>query len=106
MDAGAGPGVGAGLGVRVRPAADGDWAAVAALVNPYIETTTINFRTAPQTPADWSADWCRHRERYLWLVAAVADGAADERVVGVAYAGPWKPREAPMRSCRGAPPPR
>jgi len=59
------------------------------IVNHYIATTKLNFRTELQTPEDWTKDWQHLRERYPWLVATV-----DERVVGVAYAGPWKARSA------------
>ncbi|WP_412735455.1 GNAT family N-acetyltransferase [Krasilnikovia sp. MM14-A1259] len=75
--------------VTVREATAADWPAVADLVNHYIATTTVNFRTEAQTPQDWTADWTQYRERYPWLVATDAG-----RVVGVAYAGPWKARDA------------
>ncbi|GAA2403540.1 N-acetyltransferase [Catellatospora methionotrophica] len=75
--------------VEVRPAAAGDWAAVAELVNFYIATTTVNFRTEPQTPQVWAEDWARGRDRHPWLVAVV-----DGEVAGIAYAGQWKARAA------------
>lgn len=73
----------------VRLAAAGDMADVCRIVNHYIAATTVNFRTAPQTGEEWTADWSTHRTRYPWLVA-------DEggRVVGLAYAVPFKPRAA------------
>lgn len=75
--------------LAVRFAQVADMAAVCDIVNHYIAGTTYNFRTSPQTPEDWIADWTRCHKRYPWLVATI-----DGRVVGVAYAGPWKPRAA------------
>ncbi|GAB1691236.1 GNAT family N-acetyltransferase [Krasilnikovia sp. M28-CT-15] len=75
--------------MTVREATAADWPEVAGIVNHYIATTTVNFRTEPQTPQQWLAEWRRHRDRYPWLVAT--DGG---RVAGVAYAGPWKARPA------------
>lgn len=75
------------LAVRLATAAD--LPAVCALINHYIAASTFNFRTAPQVPEEWLAEWTAHHERYPWLVAE-ADGA----VHGVAYAGPWKGRAA------------
>jgi phosphinothricin acetyltransferase len=75
--------------LTVREAIDADWPAVAAIVNHYIATTTVNFRTEPLSAGDWAADWKQYRERYPWLIAADGD-----RVVGVAYATPWKARNA------------
>jgi len=73
----------------VRTASAADMTAFADLVNPYIEQTTINFRTLPQTPQDWAADWERLHEWYPWLVAS--SGSA---IVGIAYATPWNARSA------------
>jgi len=73
----------------VRFADVADMAAVCDLVNHYIATTTINFHTAPLTEEEWIADWQQHHARYPWLVTT-----RGERVVGVAYAAPWKTRAA------------
>lgn len=75
--------------VTVREATAADWPAVTDIVNHYIATTTLNLHTEARTLQDWTADWTRYRERYPWLVAT-----DDDRVVGVAYAGPWKARNA------------
>lgn len=77
----------ASVGVRLAEAADME--AVCEIINHYIATTTYNFRTSPQTPGDWVAEWTRYHTRYPWLVATT--GA---RVVGFAHAGPWKARAA------------
>ncbi len=63
--------------------------AVCEIVNHYIRTTVINFRTAPQDPSDWTADWQKSHTHYPWLVAS-----RDRRVVGLAYVSPWHTRAA------------
>ena len=73
----------------IRLAEARDLPAVCTIINYYIERTTINFRTAPQTPEEWTADWMEYHRRYPWLVATEA-----ERVVGIAYATPWEARAA------------
>ncbi|MBI2901104.1 MAG: N-acetyltransferase [Planctomycetes bacterium] len=75
--------------VAVRFAEAADMAAVCEIINHYIAATTFNFRTSPQTPDEWIADWTQYDTRYPWLVAT-----RDERVVGIAYATPWKARAA------------
>jgi phosphinothricin acetyltransferase len=79
--------------VSVRRATSADMTLVASIVNHYIEATTVNFRTAPQTPDDWHAEWLQHHGAFPWLVAA-----RDEKVLGIAYANPWKARGAYARS--------
>jgi phosphinothricin acetyltransferase len=74
---------------EVRPAGAADMGAVCDIVNHYIMTTRINFRTHAQSPDEWRRDWERLREQYPWLVATIDGG-----IVGVAYAGPWNPRNA------------
>ena len=74
---------------RLRPAQARDFAQVSEIVNHYIRTSAVNFRTEPQTPGDWERDWLAHRRTHPWYVAE-RDGA----VVGIAYAAPWKPRPA------------
>jgi phosphinothricin acetyltransferase len=75
--------------IDVRPARESDMSCFAAIVNYFIETTTVNFRTHPQSADEWRGEWKLLGERYPWLVAA--DGG---EIVGLAYAGPWKAREA------------
>lgn len=75
--------------VEVRDAVAEDMQAVTDIVNHYIKTSWVNFRTQPQTSAEWTSDWERYRQRYPWLVAKHR-----ERVVGIAYAAPFKLREA------------
>ncbi|HSZ05773.1 MAG TPA: GNAT family N-acetyltransferase [Solirubrobacteraceae bacterium] len=75
--------------VVVRSAQERELPDVCALVNHYIEHTSFNFRTEPQTPGEWREDWSATRSGYPWLTASV-DGV----LAGVAYAGPWKGRAA------------
>jgi phosphinothricin acetyltransferase len=75
--------------VTVRAAEETDLGTVCQIINHFIRTTTVNFRTQPQTVDEWVQDWRRTRKRYPWLVAV-----HEERVVGIAYSGPWKARDA------------
>jgi phosphinothricin acetyltransferase len=75
--------------VEVRSARGVDFPVICALVNRYIEDTTFNFRTEPQTPGEWIEEWSATRASHPWLVA-ILDGV----LAGVAYAGPWKGRRA------------
>lgn len=75
--------------VRVRPATGDDMPAICDIINHFIHASWVNFRTRPQTPEEWRSSWEHTRERYPWLVATARD-----RVIGVAYAGAYKPREA------------
>jgi phosphinothricin acetyltransferase len=72
----------------VRPAAEDDLPAVCEIINHYIETSFVNFRTEAQAVDEWRDDWRRLHSRYPWLVAT------DGRVVGVAYAAPFHGRAA------------
>lgn len=75
-------------GLQVRPATEDDLAAACQIVNHFIENSFVNFRTEPQDVDEWRTDWRRLRSRFPWLIAA------DERIVGVAYAAPWNARAA------------
>ena len=75
--------------VGIRQARAADLVAVCRIVNHYIASSTVNFRTEPQTPAEWEARWRELRERYPWYVAEQCG-----TVTGVAYATPWSPRGA------------
>lgn len=75
--------------VAARPVRERDLADICALVNHYIEHTTFNFHTEPQTTDEWLEEWSATRSSHPWLAASV-DGV----LVGVAYAGPWKGRAA------------
>jgi phosphinothricin acetyltransferase len=75
--------------VQVRSATEEDLVRVCEIVNHYIEHSVFNFRTEPQRIDEVRALWAQRHQRFPWLVAGV-----DDRVVGVAYAGPWNDRAA------------
>lgn len=75
-------------GLRVRPATAEDLPEICAIINHYIETSFVNFRTEPQTVNEWRGEWKRLHPQFPWLVAT------DHGVVGVAYAAPWNARAA------------
>lgn len=76
-------------GPVVRFAESSDAASIAGIVNHYIATSTANFRTEPQAPAEWERELAEYGRRYPWIVAEY-EGA----VVGLAYAKPWNARQA------------
>ncbi|WP_035698781.1 GNAT family N-acetyltransferase [Glycomyces tenuis] len=75
--------------VTVRIARPEDVPAVCAIINHYIAHSTSNFRTEPYRVDEWTALLETHSERYPWLVAE-----SGGEVAGLAYAGPWNPRDA------------
>ena len=75
-------------GLQVRPASEDDLPEVCRIVNHYIESSFVNFRTEPQTVDEWRNDWRRLHAQFPWLVAD------DDGVAGVAYAAPWNGRAA------------
>lgn len=79
--------------VQVRSATEEDLVRVREVVNHYIEHSVFNFRTEPQSVDEVRALWGHRHQRFPWLVAVV-----DDRVVGVAYAGPWNERAAYRRT--------
>ena len=74
---------------RVRTATEEDLARVREIVNHYIEHSVFNFRTEPQSIHELRACGRSGTNGFPWLVATV-----DDRVIGVAYAGPWNDRAA------------
>lgn len=75
--------------VTVRTARPDDVPAICAIINHYIAHSTANFRTEPYQADQWSALLETYGGRYPWLVAE-----SGGEVAGVAYAGPWNPRDA------------
>jgi phosphinothricin acetyltransferase len=75
--------------LQVRSATEEDLLRVRDIVNYYIERSVFNFRTEPQSLDEVRALWAQRHQRFPWLVAVV-----DDRVVGVAYAGPYNERAA------------
>ena len=76
--------------MQVRDATPDDAAAIAAIYNHYVLTTTISFEEHAASAADFHARMgAVHAAGLPWLVAVV-DGA----VAGYAYATPWRVRSA------------
>ena len=73
----------------IRPARPADAAAICAIYNPFIETSTISFEEAAVTDAQMTARIAQVTATLPWLVAE-HDGA----VAGYAYASPWRVRRA------------
>ncbi|MCE7082431.1 GNAT family N-acetyltransferase [Streptomyces sp. ST2-7A] len=87
----------------IRLAGAADLADICRMVNHWIATSHVNFRTEPQEVGEWLSLWEAGHERYPWLVAVETDppstdvpaaGEAAERVVAACYAVPWSPRGA------------
>ena len=77
----------------VRSATADDAAAVAAIYNPFVRETVVTFEESDVEPDEMARRIEEIRRTHLWLVAV--DGG---RVVGYAYASPWKGRSAYRRS--------
>ena len=75
----------------LRDAVDGDAAAIAALYNHYIETGCVTFEVTPVDDGEIAQRLAAVAEAGLpWLIAEHGDG----RLLGYAYAGPWRARAA------------
>jgi|GEM_PF-24497 phosphinothricin acetyltransferase len=74
-------------GPLVRLVTEDDLGGVCEIVNYFIEKTVFNFRTEPQVVDEWRDQWRRLHSRFPWLLAT-----NDDRLVGVAYTGPWNHR--------------
>ena len=81
-------------GPIVRDATAQDAAACATVYAPYVTDTVVSFETEPPTPAEMAARIAAAQRAHAWLVLE-----ADGRVVGYAYAGPYKARPAYRWSC-------
>lgn len=77
-------------GVALRIAETADAAAIESIYRPYVETTAVTFETEPPDAASITEDIETRLETYPYLVAeSETDG-----VLGYAYAGPLRKREA------------
>jgi L-amino acid N-acyltransferase YncA len=78
----------------IRPAARGDFDAVAAIFSHYVATSVITFEVTPPTVAEW----CRTRDdlaaRGLPFLVCECGG----QVAGYAYAAPWRTKPAYRRT--------
>lgn len=73
----------------IRPATPSDAAALAAIYNPYVTGTIISFETAPVAEEEMAARIAAGLQGFPWYVREEAG-----ELLGYAYAGPWKAREA------------
>ncbi len=78
----------------VRPATAADAAACAAIYAPYVAETAISFEAEPPTVEEMGRRIGAALEHHDWLV--LEDGG---HVVGYAYGGPYKEREAYRWAC-------
>ncbi|CAM3428484.1 GNAT family N-acetyltransferase [Kibdelosporangium persicum] len=81
--------------MKIRDASELDADACAAIYAPYVTDTVITFETEPPTAADMATRIATANRTHAWLVLEDDDG----RVVGYAYGGPFKAREAYRFSC-------
>ncbi|MBE1461087.1 GNAT family N-acetyltransferase [Kibdelosporangium phytohabitans] len=81
--------------MKVRDASELDAEACAAIYAPYVTDTTVTFETTPPTPQDMAARIASATTTHAWLVLEDDDGT----VIGYAYGGPFKAREAYRWSC-------
>lgn len=83
--------------MKIRPATTEDAAACAAIYAPYVTDTATSFETEPPTPSEMAERIAAAESAHAWLVLEdVEDGG---RVVGYAYAGPWRSRAAYRWTC-------
>jgi L-amino acid N-acyltransferase YncA len=78
----------------LRDATSEDAAACAAIYAPFVTGTVITFELEPPDEAELSRRLADAQRRHAWRVAE-----ADGRVVGYAYAGPYKARPAYDWAC-------
>jgi len=73
----------------IRPATTADAQAICDIYNPYIEETVITFEEVTVDAAAMAQRIADIQKQHMWYVAE--DGG---RLLGYAYAGPWRPRTA------------
>lgn len=79
-----------GIALDIRPATAADAAAIAAIYNHYVLTTTISFEEAPVDASEMQARVAGVLDGQLpWLVAVDGD-----KLLGYAYASKWRVRHA------------
>ena len=81
----------------IRPVTAADAPALAAIYNPYIRDTTITFEEEPVAAEEMAARIAKVTEAHPWLVWEEAG-----RVLGFAYASPWRARAAYRHSTETA----
>ncbi len=83
--------------MKIRAATTDDAAACAAIYAPYVIDTAISFETDPPTEAEMAERIVTAARSHAWLV--LEDVEASGRVVGYAYAGPFRSRPAYRWTC-------
>ncbi|MHA6626844.1 N-acetyltransferase family protein [Pseudonocardia sichuanensis] len=83
--------------MKVRAATVEDAAACAAIYAPYVTDTAITFEADPPTAAEMAERIAASARTHAWLALEDPDDGA--RVVGYAYAGPFKTRPAYRWAC-------
>lgn len=79
---------------QVRDATVADAGACAGIYAPYVNDTAISFELVPPTPTEMAERIRTALDRHAWVVLE-----QDARVVGYAYGGSFKAREAYRWSC-------
>lgn len=74
--------------LKIRPATSVDATAISRIYAPYVSESAISFESEPPTDAEIAARITDTTECYPWLVAG------SEEVVGYAYAGSHRSRDA------------
>src|SRR5690349_24664386 len=83
------------LKVRIRPALEADIPAVQEIYAHYVAKTTASFEDDPPTVAEMTARWQRIAARKMPFLVAVRG----KRVLGYAYASPFRERSAYRYTC-------
>jgi L-amino acid N-acyltransferase YncA len=76
--------------MRVRAAREEDAAAIAEIYRPYVAESYVSFETEPPDAGEIGRRMAGGGDLYPWIAAEDDDG----RVVGYAYASPFRPRAA------------
>jgi phosphinothricin acetyltransferase len=79
---------------RIRDATEADAEACAAVYAPYVRDTAISFELVPPSTDEMSQRIAAALRSHAWLVLE-----EQGRVIGYAYGGPYKAREAYRWSC-------
>jgi phosphinothricin acetyltransferase len=79
---------------RIRLASGDDAAAIRRIYAPVVEETAISFETDPPSESEVADRIASTLERYPWLVCEVNGSENEREVVGYAYAGAHRSREA------------
>lgn len=80
--------------LTVRDATPADAPACAAIYSPYVTDTAITFEYEPPTAEQMAERIAAAQRRHAWIVLEDADG-----IVGYAYGGPFRARDAYQWTC-------